>query len=111
MRAGPLDRRITIERATATLDGFGGESLVWLTLSVLWASVTPISDGERFRSDERAADITTRFVVRRSDMTKTIDAKDRILFEGRMYQIYGVKEIGFRDGIEITASARGEYVS
>ena len=109
MQAGPLDRRITIERATATLDGFGGESPVWSSLVVLWASVTPISDGERFRSDERAADITTRFVVRRSNLTKTIDAKDRILFEGRMYQIYGVKEIGFRDGIEITASARAEY--
>ena len=111
MQAGPLDRRITIERATVTLDAFGGEDLIWLTLSVLWASMTPISDGERFRSDERAADITTRFVVRRSNLTKTIDAKDRILFEGRIYQIYGVKEIGFRDGVEITASARGEYVS
>ena len=111
MQAGPLDRRITIERATATLDGFGGESPVWSRLVVLWASVTPISDGERFRSDERAADITTRFVVRRSDLTKTIDAKDRIIFDGRIYQIYGVKEIGFRDGVEITASARAEYVS
>jgi SPP1 family predicted phage head-tail adaptor len=109
MQAGPLDRRITIERAMVTLDGFGGEDRIWLTLSVLWASMTPISDGERFRSDERAADITTRFVVRRSNLTKTIDAKDRIFFEGRMYQIYGVKEIGFRDGIEITASARAEY--
>jgi SPP1 family predicted phage head-tail adaptor len=111
MLAGTLDRRIDIQRATVTLDGFGGESRTWATIGNLWASMTPISDGERFRSDERAADITTRFVVRWSSLTSTVDAKDRLIFDGRTFEIYGVKEIGYRDGVEITAAARGEYVA
>lgn len=110
MQAGPLNRRITVQRATGTLDAFGGGVGTWADLAVLWASMTPISDGERFRSDERAADITTRFVVRRSSLTDMIDARDRLIFEGRVFQIYGVKEVGFKDGVEITASARGENV-
>ncbi len=35
-----------------------------------------------------------------------IDPKDRVRFEGRVYDIVGVKEIGRREGLEITAVAR-----
>jgi len=109
MQAGQLDRRILVQRAITATDGFGGQTQTWQTIASVWASVTPISDGERFRAGEWAADITTRFAIRWSAIAKTIDAKDRLIFDGRTFEIYGVKELGHRDGVEITGAARGEY--
>lgn len=108
MRAGPLDRRITIERATATTDAFGGETLTWATVATVWGSREDVTDGERWRAAEVAATITTRFRIRWSSDVSSVSPKDRLVCEGRTYQIHHVKEIQRRTGLEITASARAE---
>lgn len=105
MEAGKLDRRIAIERAIKTTDAVGGEVLSWLPLATVWASVAPISDGERWRAAEVSAGVTTRFQIR---WGAAVTVEDRILYDGRVYEIVGVKEIGRREGQEITASARAE---
>lgn len=105
LAAGALDRRITVERASVTVDDFGGEVPTWSTLGEVWAEVTPISDGERWRAAEVAADVTTRFRIR---WGLGVVVEDRVTYDGRTYNIVGVKEIGRRVGQEITASARAE---
>lgn len=105
MKAGSLDRRITIERFTATVDDFGEEVKSWAPLRTVWANVTPISDGERWRAGEVGATVTTRFAIR---WGAGVGVEDRIVFDGRVYDVVGVKEIGRREGQEITASARAE---
>jgi head-tail adaptor len=70
----------------------------------VWASKTPVSDGERFRADTVMRDMTDRFVVRWSEFTAGITGSDRLECEGVVYGIAGRKEIGRREGIEITAS-------
>jgi SPP1 family predicted phage head-tail adaptor len=105
MEAGRLDRRISIDRALVTTDGAGGEVHDWYTHKSVWAEVLPISDGERWKAAEVAASVTTRFRIRwGADVLVT----DRITHEGDVYEIVGVKEIGRREGQEITASARAE---
>ena len=103
--AGRLDRRVQFLRA-AIIDGGmrqrRGDFLPYG--SPVWASKTPISDGERFRADAVARDQTDRFVVRYSALTASITGKDRLICEGVTYGIAGRKEIGRREGIEITAS-------
>ena len=106
MDAGKLDRRISIERAFATTDAVGGEVLSWLPLRTVWAEVRQISDGERWRAAEVSAFATTRFTVRWDD--DAVEETDRILYDGGVYEIVGIKEIGRRVGQEITASARVE---
>lgn len=106
MQAGPLDRRITIERATATFDEFNAPVEKWSVLATVWASKTDIKDGERFRADAVSSQITTRFRIRFSSMVADVNPKDRVIYSGRVYDIVAVKEIGAREGIEITASAR-----
>jgi SPP1 family predicted phage head-tail adaptor len=106
MIAGKLDRRIVIERATTTTNNFGEEVATWAPLVEVWAHVIDVSDGERWRAAEVAATVTTRFQVRWNDTTKTIGPKDRVLYEGRAYDISHTKEIQRRVGVEITASAR-----
>lgn len=108
MRAGSLDRRIRIERATVTPNEFNEPVESWSTLATVWASKEDIRDGERWSAQEVGAEITTRFLVRYSSDVAGIDPRDRIVFDGRIYGIVAVKERGRREGLEITAAARAE---
>lgn len=108
MQAGPLDRRVQFLRATLADDGLASAE-TWDDYGLpVWASKADISDGERWRAGEVAAHITTRFRVRWSQFTADITPKDRLECEGRTYDITGIKEIGRREGIEITAAARAD---
>ncbi len=107
MQAGKLDRRVTIERATMADDGFG-QTPTWAELATVWASRRDVSDAERFASGEVSAQITTRFRIRWSSVVAGIDPRDRLICEGRTYDIAAVKEIGRREGLEITAAARAD---
>ncbi|MGR3452882.1 phage head closure protein [Pseudooceanicola sp.] len=105
--AGKLDRRITLERGTVSDDGFNdaiGEP--WSVLAEVWAQSMPLSDGERWRAGSIGATATHRFRIRYSSQVADLNPKDRLVFEGRVYDISGVKELGRRTGLEVTASAR-----
>jgi SPP1 family predicted phage head-tail adaptor len=107
MAAGNLDRIIRIRRATLVDDGFSATEQ-WVTLpEKIWAHFADISDGERFRANQVQANLTSRFQVRFSHFTRTITPRDQIVFEGRVYDIVGIKEMGNRrEMLEITAAAR-----
>jgi len=105
-----LDRRILFQRATSRDDGFG-QALEWHQHGTdVWAHKADVSDAERWRAGEVQAHITTRFTVRATAFTKNITPKDRLMFDGRTYDIFGVKEpAGTRNRwVEITASARSD---
>lgn len=107
--AGELDRRITVERYSAVRDALGGEVRTWAALGTVWAEATPVSDGERWRAAEVAADVTHRFVVRGETAIGFVPGvRDRVVYDGRVFEIAGVKEIGRGAGYEITAAARAE---
>lgn len=108
MEAGKLDRKIVIQRFTSTVDEYNEPVLSWSTLATRSASYEPISDGERFRASETAATASARFVIRYSSAVSTLNPKDRLTFDGDTWQILHVKEIGRREGIEITAGARAD---
>jgi SPP1 family predicted phage head-tail adaptor len=74
----------------------------------VWASVLPVSDGERWRAGEVAAHITARFTVRWSQFAAGITPKDRLIYKDAEHDIFSVKEIGRREWIEITAAARAD---
>jgi SPP1 family predicted phage head-tail adaptor len=109
LHAGALDRRVRFRRATLVDDGFG--------MVPSWADHGPrvaarrqdVSDAERWRAGEVAAHVTARFVIRWSAFAASITAADRLVCEGREYDIGGLKEVqGRRQFLEITASARAE---
>lgn len=107
MNGRSLDRRVTIERAASSDDGFG-QVETWSPLATVWASKRDISDAERIRAGSISAEITTRFRVRWWAVTATVTPKDRLVHEGRVYDIFSVKEIGRREGVEITGAARAD---
>ena len=106
--AGALDRRVQFRRATLSDNGLE-QVEVWADYGAeVWASRSDISDGERWRAGEVQAHVTTRFQVRSSAFTRAITAKDRLTCEGREFDISGIKQIGRRDRLEITAAARAD---
>jgi SPP1 family predicted phage head-tail adaptor len=108
MLAGRLDRRISILRATPAADEFNEQVETWGTLAVVWAHATPVMDAERQRAGETLASKSYRFTIRYSSQVADVDPRDRVTFDGRTYDVQGVKEIGRREGLEITATARAE---
>jgi len=108
MIAGRLDRRVQFTRATLADDGLAS-SEVWADYGeAVWASKQDLRDSEKWRAGEVAASVTTRFQVRWNSITETVTPKDRLTCDGREYDIVGVKEIGRREGIELTCAARAD---
>lgn len=108
MDAGRFDRRIAIKRAAATVNAFNEPVYSWSTLATVWAQMVPVNDAERMRAGETLANMQARFTIRWSATAATIDPRDRLTFEEREYDINGVKQIGRREYLEITATARAE---
>lgn len=108
MDAGRMDRRIAIKRATSTVNSFNEPIYSWTTLATVWAAMTPVNDGERMRAGETLANMQCRFTIRWSKTAATIDPRDRLTFDGREFDINGVKEMSRRQYLEITATARAE---
>jgi SPP1 family predicted phage head-tail adaptor len=108
--AGDLDRRITIRRATITYNEFNDPVETWADLVTVWAKRTDASAAESYRAQEVGAQISARFRIRYSSDVADVNPKDRIAFDGREYNITGVREAeGTRnEWIEIDAVARAD---
>lgn len=106
--AGKRDRRVTLERYGETRDEWNNPIMGWTTLSRVWASKTDASDTERLRAAEVGSTLTTRFVIRWSKKVSDLNTKDRLTCEGIEYGIIGVKALGRREYLEITAAARSD---
>lgn len=106
MNAGKLDRRIQFQRGTMIDNGLEMVGAWSAYGSPVWAGRKDVSDGERAAAGWIEATLASRFTVRSSTFTRSLTAKDRITTEGLSYDITGIKELGRRDFLEITAVAR-----
>lgn len=104
-----FDWRVQFLRATEVDDGFSSVEQFVPYGDPVWAEKRDVSDSERIRSAEVAAQISSRFTVQWSGPTSTITAKDRILCDGLEFNIVGVRETGGRRRfLEISANARAD---
>ena len=112
--AGALDRRITLQRAQDIPNAFNEGEPNWVDLATVWASKEDVSDAERSRAGQTEAVITTRFQVRLPDRRywagdgPDLNPKDRLVYGRTVYAIVAVKEIGYRERLEISATARAD---
>lgn len=108
MAAGPLDRRITIQRNTpGATNGFNEAAESWADYVTVWAGRTDVRDSEKVAAGQVMGSLMCRFRIRSSSETRTVTTKDRLSYDSRTWQIHGVKESteGRNRFIEITASA------
>ena len=84
MRAGRLNRRITLQSATEVRDAYGQAVKTWADVATVWAEVMPLSGREREIASQTAAETNVKFRIRwRSDIT----ADMRVVYGGRNYEI------------------------
>lgn len=104
MRIGSLDRRVTLMRPVQTGPTEHNETLTsWQDVATVWAGVAAQSEGERPEAGKATATRTVTFRIRwRGD----VDERWRLLFDGRPWEIRGVREIGRRIALEITAESK-----
>lgn len=79
MKAGDLDTRVVLQRATEARDSFGDPIATWTELSSVWANVDWTSGNEGKGGDREYPEIPVRLEVRRSTETMSLREKDRAL--------------------------------
>lgn len=104
VRAGALDRRVTLLAPEPLRGAAGGYSESWAPVARICAKVTDLTGREFFAAAQVNAEVTTKFLIRyRAGVTPQM----RVRWRDRDYDIVTVAEVGGRDdGIEIMAKAR-----
>lgn len=109
MRAGELDRRITLQRYSLTVDADNAPLEVWTSdAAPVWASWRRASARETLAGAEVNAAATDVFEIRYSSDVADLNPKDRLAYQGAGYDIHSVQEIDRREGLRISATRRAD---
>lgn len=102
MRAGKLDRTITIERDTATVDDYGTPTTTSAVVATARAQLLMQNTEEFIRgfgaSDQAVVIFRTRWIA-------GLTNADRVIFEGRSHNVKEIKPLGRDRGLEIRTVA------
>jgi SPP1 family predicted phage head-tail adaptor len=102
MIIGKSDRRITIQRATETTNGYGEKVATWATLITVWAELQKTSGAKEAianRQDTAAKQLV--FKIRSSTDSRGVTTKDRLVYDGKYFDITGIEEQGRNDQLLI----------
>lgn len=124
MRAGRLDRRITIERKSLSYSDSGEPQETWSALaSRISASWGAVKGEERFSSEQYVSREQVEFRVRWQSALADLSPVDRIVYPAQgsdspdapatriLYNIIEVHEIGRREGLQIIAARLADAAS
>lgn len=125
MKAGRLNRQITIQRKSDTKSASGHPTPTWSALAHRRpASVAPVKGTERYGSGERQGGEQAtslqevEFQIRYSQNVADLSTIDRIVYPSpsnadeqtppatSIYDIIAVIEIGMREGLQVIATRR-----
>jgi SPP1 family predicted phage head-tail adaptor len=91
---GELRQRVTLQQEVPATDGAGGYGLVWADIVTLWAKVEPLTGRERVAARKIEESVTHRILLRRR---RDVTAAMRIFYDGRLFNIRTVRDLGERD--------------
>lgn len=112
MEAGKLDRFITIEEFTEeSTNELGHAVKSWQTFHQCWASFNDSAfrrNKEDFQGSQTVAVANDVWQIR---YLPGIKATQRIVYEGMIYNITSVKEIGRNEGLEIITETKDRLIT
>lgn len=99
MKIGPLRQRVRLERPVTTQGDSGADSVTWVTVATVWASVEPstIRQRERLAANQVLADMDTLIRVRWVPVISAINATWRAVHNETIYNIIGVANVQARN--------------
>lgn len=110
LNAGDMDREIVLQTATKTQDASSGEEVIdWETVSeTIWARWLPAGTREAWQAQQRLASYVDGVFHVYDRSPRPSPESTRIVFDGRVYDVRPVIEIGRGEGLEVPVIARGE---
>lgn len=110
MKAGALDRRVTVQIRTRMQSATSGEEAEgWADLFTVWMSKRDLRTSERFAAEQIVAEVDSSFRARWSAALLDIRPDThRLVHRGRLFEIHGVADLGRLEGVEFACAARGE---
>jgi len=123
MRAGPLDRRVILQRKTLSYSDSGQPIETWAAVGgERWASRNAIAGEERFTSETLNAKEQVEFRIRWSSDLAELQPTDRLIEPSddatispipprSIYDIIGVLEIGRREGLRVQTTRRVDTIT
>jgi SPP1 family predicted phage head-tail adaptor len=104
MRAGRLDRTITIQRAATSVDDFGTPVTAWTTLATVRAQRIQSTTEEFMRGHGASSETAVVFRIRHMD---GLTLADRVTEGTAIFDLKEIKELGRREGLELRCTATG----
>ena len=105
MRAGRMDRRITLLRRDSERNDSGQKVPQWAMLDEVWAEWAPLRGTERWTAMQHVQTAEGAYKIRWRDDLQAVDAIEDE--SGNRYEIIGVpEEIGRREGLKIHVHRR-----
>ena len=98
MIIGRLDRLITYERKSVTINATGNETETYTTLFTGWSSIQPFRGKETTQAGEVVA---SNFYVIKTRYNSSLKPKDRANYNSNYYDIVSVNELGRKEGLEL----------
>lgn len=109
MRAGKFDRNVEIWRRGPRMnDGYGAKSGDYILLASRSAQIIRSRGREIFENHGRDAVVPCTFILRDDPVTRTIDGRDQIRFESKIYDIESVNEVGRGEAREFIGIAQAD---
>lgn len=111
IRENTTGRTITVGTATATplewsaQNEYGETVNEWEDYATVWCQKKDVKGLEKWVAQQVKAELDTTFAIHYRDDVSPVN---RIVFEGREYDILQVLEIGRRESLDIVAKARAE---
>ncbi len=103
MRAGDLDRLITIEQPTESKDEYGAPTVIWTSFAQVWAGVRYDNGTEYFAAGQMNARIDAVFRIRHR---AGITTKMRVAYDGEYFDILEKRPLGRDEGFDLKTIAR-----
>lgn len=93
-----MDRQAELQSKAATASTNGERAGAWTTYETVWATVRETPAREIIAGNtEQAQKTLILFIYYHSSVTE----RHRVLFEGDAYDIENIREIGYREGMEL----------
>lgn len=104
MKAGKLDRTITIDRVTTTVDEYGTPVEGWANVATVRAQRVKLTTDEFLRAFGTTSEAIAVFRIRHMD---GLTLADRVTCDGETFDLKAVEPLGRREGLELRCVAQG----
>jgi len=107
MRAGRMDRLVTLFRKETEQDAAGQDQITWVPVAKVWAAWAPLRGANRWAAMQTVETAAGSFEIRyRPDLGPLHE----VAMEGERYEIQGApEEVGRREGLRLHVSRRQDY--